>query len=444
MTDEVFADASPEKRLFISLLSRDISLVEAILDILDNSVNSALEPYADRLKNAEDYEALLDDESIKPKCSISIDFDKDHLKISDNASGISSEHAKNTVFKFGRPDQFAAKGDRLSVYGIGLKRAVFKIGDKIKIRSDHKDGGFILDLKVSDWAKLQQTHWGFPIEALKPAKSTGTVIEVTEFHSDIAKRFRDGLLEGQLREQIAKIYALFIGRVIDISVNGKAVDGLSFNVGSNMTSQSFEEGGVACTVKAGVANQTDGRFRDSGSGWFVFCNGRNVIFGDKGRLTGWTNNGLPIFQPKHRPFLGLVFFFSEDPELLPWTTTKADINEESDSWQRALKTMVVVGRTVLKFLDNRYTNEGTTASPEEVNEASGQKVSMLKAATAGTKTVFQAPKAPRPKKIRVQYEAKVEDVKRIEQYLKKPGLGGSGVGRYTFNYFLQNEVGEED
>jgi len=36
MADPVFADASPEKRLFISLLSRDISLVDAILDILDN------------------------------------------------------------------------------------------------------------------------------------------------------------------------------------------------------------------------------------------------------------------------------------------------------------------------------------------------------------------------------------------------------------------------
>lgn len=444
MADEVFADASPEKRLFISLLSRDISLVEAILDILDNSVNSALEPYADRLRTAVDYEALLDDETVEPKCSISITFDKDHLRIKDDASGISAEHAEKTVFKFGRPDQFSAKGDRLSVYGIGLKRAVFKIGDTIKIRSEHRDGGFFLDLKVSDWAKLEQTRWGFPIEPLKPAKSTGTEIEVRNFHSDIAKRFRDGLLEGQLREQIAKIYALFIGRVINISVNGKPVDGLSFNVGSNMTTQSFREGGVDCTVKAGVANQTDGRFRDSGSGWFVFCNGRNVIFGDKSRLTGWANNGLPIFQPKHRPFLGLVFFFSEDPELLPWTTTKADINEESDSWQRALKTMVVVGRTVLKFLDNRYTNEGTVASPEEVNEASGQKVSMLKAAAGSAKTVFQPPRAPRPQKIRIQYEAKVDDIKRIERYLKKPGMGGSGVGRYTFQYFLDNEVGEED
>jgi hypothetical protein len=444
MADPVFADASPEKRLFISLLSRDISLVDAILDILDNSVNSALEPYANRLKTAEDYESLLDDQSVKPKCKIKVDFDTKSLTISDNAGGISKKQAETSVFKFGRPEDAEAKGDRLSVYGIGLKRAIFKIGDQISICSEHVSGGFKLDLKVSDWAKEPQAVWGFPIIPRKPSKKTGTVIEVTNFHPDIAKRFRDGLLEGQLREQISKIYALFIGRIVEIEVNGQNVSGLSFNVGSNMTNQKFNVGMVSCTAKAGIAQQTDGRFRDSGSGWFVFCNGRNVIFGDKTRLTGWSNNGLPIFQPKHRPFLGLVFFFSENPELLPWTTTKADINEESDVWQEALKVMLIVARPALRYIEGRYTEEGTTASPDEVSKAFGDKVSILKAAAISQKTVFQAPRIPKPRTIKVQYEVLLSDVKKVEEYIKKPGLGGSGVGRYTFEYFLKNEIGDDD
>lgn len=440
MAGSVFADASPEKRLFISLLSRDISLVDAILDILDNSVNSALEPFADRLKTAEDYENLLDDDSVKPACTINVIFDGHSLEITDDASGISAKRAETSVFKFGRSEDADGKDDRLSVYGIGLKRAIFKIGDQIKINSDHKEGGFSLDLKVSDWAKLKQDVWGFPISQRPPSAKTGTTIRVTSFHDEIAKRFNDGLLDGQLRDQIAKIYALFIGRIISINVNGQPVTGLSFVVGSNMTGQQFDVGVVSCTVRAGVAAQADGRFRDSGSGWFVFCNGRNVIFGDKGRLTGWSNT-LPIFQPKHRPFLGLIFFFSEDPEALPWTTTKADINEESEVWQRALAIMTVVSRPVLKFLDGRYTDEGTTARPEEVNEAAGERVSVLKAAATVQKTLFQAPRTPKPPTIKVQYDALVSDVKKIETYLSKPGMGGSAVGRYTFDYFLRNQIG---
>ena len=48
MTNSLTADASPEKRLFISLLTRDISLVAAFLDLIDNSINAALAPLADK------------------------------------------------------------------------------------------------------------------------------------------------------------------------------------------------------------------------------------------------------------------------------------------------------------------------------------------------------------------------------------------------------------
>ncbi|MEL0156366.1 hypothetical protein, partial [Sphingopyxis sp.] len=57
------ADASAEKRLFISLLTRDIPLVAAFLDLIDNSINSAIEPFSDKLKTAADYLAVLDDDS---------------------------------------------------------------------------------------------------------------------------------------------------------------------------------------------------------------------------------------------------------------------------------------------------------------------------------------------------------------------------------------------
>lgn len=36
MTEKLKADASPEKRLFISLLTRDIPLVAAFLDLMVN------------------------------------------------------------------------------------------------------------------------------------------------------------------------------------------------------------------------------------------------------------------------------------------------------------------------------------------------------------------------------------------------------------------------
>ncbi|WP_334265876.1 hypothetical protein [Bradyrhizobium symbiodeficiens] len=253
---------------------------------------------------------------------------------------------------------------------------------------------------------------------------------------------KDGLFVQQLQDRIARTYTFFLGRVVDIFLNGSPVPGEPFEIGANYTSEKFKSGEVTCNVTAGIAATAGETFRDRNAGWFVFCNGRAVFFGDKTSLTGWGVT-LPIFQPKHRPFLGTVFFVSANPEALPWTTTKASVNEDSTVWQEAKRRMTTVGRVVITFLDRRYTDDGTEVASADVQSASGAKVSVLKAA-ASEQRAFKPPTKPAPKEMRIQYSAKIADIKKIATYLRKPNMGGSEVGRYTFNYFLKNEVGEDE
>ena len=107
-------------------------------------------------------------------------------------------------------------------------------------------------------------------------------------------------------------------------------------------------------------------------------------------------SGLPIYQPKHRPFFGTVFFVSSDPEELPWTTTKSSINEESSIWQEARREMVTVGRIITGFLDKRYTEDGTEIAPFELQSVSGDPVKMLVAAAAKQRT-FKLPARAAPR-----------------------------------------------
>ncbi len=444
MVAKVLADASPEKRLFISLITRDISLAEALLDLIDNSINAALEPLADDLKTADDYQRLLENKKIKPKVEIDLAIGAAKIAITDNAPGISLKTAQNHVFKFGREEGDADESDRLSVYGIGLKRAMFKCGNKISIVSDHREGGFELKLNVREWAKLKSEPWQFEITPRLPTKTDcGTQITITELHDDVHRRLSDGLFLSQLRDRIARTYAFFIGRVVDITVNTVPVEKETFEIGSNYASEKFRSGKVSCNITAGIAATTGDVFRDRNAGWFVFCNGRAVLFADKSDVTGWANAGLPIFQPKHRPFLGTVFFVSADTEALPWTTTKAAVNEESAIWQEAKRHMVKAGRIVIGFLDKRYTDEGTEVAPAELHEASGRRVSIFTAAVATARS-FSPPKAPAPATTQIQFKAKDTDIRKIASYLRKPGMGGSAVGRYTFIHFLKNEIGGDD
>jgi hypothetical protein len=442
MVEKILADARPEKRLFISLITRDISLIDAFLDLIDNSINAALEPLASKLRTADDYQRLLANKNIKPRVDIDISVSPTRIVVKDTAPGIPSATAADHVFRFGRPQSTAHEADRLSVYGIGLKRAMFKCGNKIHMISDHKRGGFELDLSVRQWARDKKEPWKFQIETRpKESKRHGTLITITELHDDVVRRIRDGLFLRQLRDRISRTYSAFISRVVNISVNDVPIPKEYFDISKNFAHDKFRSGDVTCSITAGFAIATGKRFRERNSGWFVFCNGRAVLYADTSSLTGWNNAGLPIFQPKHRPFLGTVFFVSSDPEALPWTTTKASVNEESAVWQEAKRRMVTVGRVITRFLDKRYTGQGTEITPEEIQDASTGRINILAAAVANTRA-FNPPNRTGPKMIKVQYSAKVRDVKRIETHLRQPGMGGSEVGRYTFNFFLKNEVGD--
>jgi hypothetical protein len=445
MVEPMLADASAEKRLFIELLTRDIPLVAAFLDLIDNSINAALEPYSARLTSAADYLALFADENIVPSVTISLTASGASVAITDTAAGISAQTAQNDVFKFGRGPGDSREGDRLSVYGIGLKRAMFKLGNKISMRSDHVDGGFALELNVATWAADPKQPWTFTITPRQPvaAKDTGTSVVVTDLYDEVKRRLADGVFEGQLRDSIARTYAYYMAKFVNILTNGEAVDAVGIEVGSNHTSETFNFGAVSCAITAGIGASQAGAFRDKGSGWFVFCNGRAVISADKTALTGWGGAGLPIFQPKHRPFLGTVFFVSEDPEQLPWTTTKSGINEDSAIWQIAKRHMSTIGRVVVAFLDSRYSDDGTDVASRELQEVAGaERVSVL-SASVGNPRLFQTPSRPAPTTTRIQYDAQVDDVRKIASYLKRPSMSGSDVGRHTFQHFLRNEVEDE-
>jgi hypothetical protein len=436
-----FAKANPHKRLFISLVTRDISLADAVLDLLDNAINSAIQGLNLALAKPADYIALLDRKVKKPLTKISIQFDKEHFEMRDDAGGISLKDAEDRVFMFGRQDnndENQRHDDTLSVYGIGMKRAIFKIGNEVRIFSRHKNDGFRMNLNVRDWEALHQEAWQIPIDPVKFEKGsdTGTEIVIRSLFPEISKRVSDGSFEGELVDKIARTYSYFLNRVVSVEVNGVSISPSALNMGDNNSSDYFELSGVACSVLAGIG-VPDGKFHTADrAGWYVFCNGRAVAFADKTSLTGW-GTLLPTFQPKHRPFLGLVFFTSDDPEALPWTTTKSSINAESAVWQQALRVMFNVGRQITSFLDKRYTDDGTEISTQELTQVAGKTASAFfkpVQATASFKPVRQ-----KPTTTSIQIRVSATELDEVRAYLGRRTMANTEVGRYVFDYFL-NEV----
>jgi hypothetical protein len=104
MAETILANANPEKRLFVYLITRDISLADAVLDLIDNSINAALQPLATHLQTADDYQRFLSDTKLKSTVTIDLTIGSARILVRDNALGISAKAAESDVFRFGRGD----------------------------------------------------------------------------------------------------------------------------------------------------------------------------------------------------------------------------------------------------------------------------------------------------------------------------------------------------
>jgi hypothetical protein len=374
-----------------------------------------------------DYRKLLGKLNSKKKAQIKISISEAVIQISDTAGGISFADAKEDVFRFGRSDG-EKSGDRLSVYGIGLKRAIFKMGNVIDIVSNHPETGFSLHINVDEWSREEDEPWKFKnLTPYKSGKSYGTSIKISELSDDVKTRIKDSTFQSELVTRLSETYVYFLDRLISIEVDGIPINPIPLEIGSNFASEQFIEHGVSCSVSAGIVLPHTDSFPAETSGWFVFCNGRAVAFADKSEITGWgVKTFLPSFQPKHRPFIGLVFFAAADPELLPWSTTKSAINQESLLWQHSKRKMAAISREITNFLDRRYSEAGTLTSPPQLRSTAGTKGKLSLFATIGlSDSKFQAPKQqdkPQQQYASISYKARKSDVDLVKNYVGKKGM----------------------
>lgn len=439
-SEPTYAIAEPTKRLFLSLLTRDISLEHAILDLIDNSINSAI--HQRNLDLVDSFDEFVSGKlsSAQQPSEISIRFSADEFEIADKCGGIPLEAAKNTVFRFGR-DEKGADGDVLSVYGVGLKRALFKIADHIHVWSQTEKNAFVVEDHAADWAARQEQEWRFPLQELprNASQANGTRIFLKDILTPIKAVLADPSFEEKLIRRISGTYSFFINSICNISVNGKPVGAHPLSVGSweneNPQIDRFSGHGCELRIIAGLAPRA--QWAHEFAGWYIFCNGRTVLLAEKTTLTGW-GELMPLYMSKFRGFRGLVFFFAKDPENLPWTTTKTNVNVDSPVYKLALTSMASASRPALNYLNSLY-------QTDEVEQAKARAAtnSLIERPLTELLTVreaaFSTKQVRGPQIVRVQYDVTVEELKRVREHRGKTTEPARKIGRMTFDYYVKHE-----
>jgi hypothetical protein len=439
-------NAWPEKSFFINMITRDISLEDAILDLIDNSIDSLI-----RTKGIDVSAALLKlnnkDMKLSSKLSsVNLTFSAVGFKIVDQCGGIDLKSAKEDIFRFGRVAH--DKESTLSVYGIGLKRAIFKIGKHIEFESRTAKEGFKIDIDVDKWEK--DNDWSFEYKEVGKAKNSteaGTAITISKLNPEILMRLKDNTFLTSLQNAIGAAYPLFLDRYVKIRLNEKVTVPIRIPIATSDQVMSaykkYEFDDVSVTLIAGLSERIQNEWSAERAGWYVLCNGRVVVTADKTELTGWGKQ-YATFVGKYRGFLGIAIFVSKKPDFLPWTTTKRGLNKDSQIYQQAKVEIATISRPVLNFLNKMYPS-GEPEAPDERDIAEGVKATDIQQILSGQQSNFEVkPSAVRSKKmtISVQYLAKKEDIERVKKCFKKPNWSAKEIGQYSLKYLLKNECPE--
>ncbi|MBI4032578.1 ATP-binding protein [Candidatus Berkelbacteria bacterium] len=436
--------AKPSKDFFIDMITRDLSLTDSVLDLIDNSIDQAVErTQADVMRVLTDGGQIA---SLRGN-RISLRLSGDQFVIEDTCGGIPIEDARNTVFLFGNPSERGAPSG-LSVYGIGMKRAFFKLGRLITVRSATDDDWFVVEIDVDEWKK-RPDEWRFSFKEFgatrkHPKVTSGTTtIKVARLRDEVRLRLGESSFQKELIDKVAATYSLFIRAGLQIRINGTKVSSNLPTLGTyrritparKLLHTDGEQ--VVILIIAGITPKDDRLPR----GWYVFCNGRMVLEADRSRATGWGET-LPQWHSKFGHFVGYVYFKSRDVRRLPWTTTKQGVVLDAPVYQTALREMRVQARPVLNFLSKMYPpdlEEEDVAERELLLKTKSTPINHVRKDTSfhadldsETRTRANAP-------VNIQYKKPRRDVERIKQHLHKPAMSASSVGSYTFDYFLKQE-----
>jgi hypothetical protein len=202
----------PSKELFIDMLVKDLSLKDAIGDLVDNSVDAAN-------KMASQFNTDLS------MFSIHISFDKNHFSISDNCGGIEEEIARKYAFKLGKPRNYSPGKHTIGQFGIGMKRAFFKLGEHIVVESVALKSDFDLTISVKEWRERpDEKDWDFKFNNVQnvkahPLKETKTKIIVTQLKHDAKNQFSEPQFLTDLQNEISLEHQFAINKGLKIYIN---------------------------------------------------------------------------------------------------------------------------------------------------------------------------------------------------------------------------------
>jgi len=474
------ADGRPTKDFFVKMLTKDIDLSDAILDLLDNCLDGVVRKKGTAKKDWDDF-------TYYNGYFANIEITTNSFSISDNCGGIPRNIAENYAFRMGRIPNDEDGNENLAtvgIYGIGMKRAIFKMGRTAKVTTKHGDSIYSVKIEPT-WANDTE-NWNFPIEDTPDfGEFDGTKIEISSFNPTIAFQWSNDLqikdYADTLVKAIKESYSFIIQKGFSIKVNNieitpypiELLASTSNNIKPYISQRNFgdvDHDGVKVQLAVGlytalksdeeIDEEVEGKRKSDRAGITIICNDRVVLYNDKTHKTGWGEPPVPKYHPQFISISGVVIFESNDPSKLPTTTTKRGIDLSSDIYAE----MKIRIREGIKLFTD-YTNAWKGRLIEEQSYSKETERVSLSSILNNDKN-FQAkygtsprthqgaitfkPDLPKPiierNYMTIRFSRPLDDVKTLEQFFfgdRTIGATASQIGEKCFDHVLNQVVSKD-
>lgn len=367
-------DTRPTKIMVVGSLTRDIGVEASLFDLIDNSIDAARETIFKTDREGKTVELPKSYAGFK----VALTFSGTGCSVADNCGGIEVEHLKTMVLRFGEQSKHSMG---IGVFGLGLNRAMFKLGRVIHLKTDTGRQRAELVLDVGEY--LKSDDWNLPAAEFESTGTVETSIEIAKIPDDIASMFSDEDWIERYCLDVGRRYARFIQKGLSITINGVPVEDGEVHIRQGgpfpMDYKSYKADGV--TIRLEFGQHREHRFSAEKDydksqntpltaefGWTVVCNDRAILVSDRTLKTGWEGK----FHSEFYGFVGVVSFDAEKPEMLPWDTTKFDVNMNNRAYQLALVDMRKNAEKWRSYANQakKAQREGVTLQPLPGNQSS--------------------------------------------------------------------------
>jgi len=315
-------DATPEKRIFLSIIS-EYDLKRATCELIDN----AIDLWSKKKR-------------VDLKINIMLDDRQQSISIEDNAGGIEESKLDHMVSPGKTTNDI--HDNVIGYFGVGSKRAVVALAQDISIHSRYENEKTYTVKFDENWI-TQDPSWELPYsESQKQLTPYTTLIELNKLRIHLTP---DEI--NDLKTHLSEVYSKFLDRGAVIAVNSEKLGAINFDdqwsYPPNLFPVQFsaqipiEDRRVEVEILAGLIDHPGDP--DNSYGVFIYCNNRLIARGLTDFSVGFSSGmiGNPHYNISLVRTIVKIKGQSRD---MPWDSSKSGINSKHPVFQAIRQSII--------------------------------------------------------------------------------------------------------